>query len=72
MNERAKHLVSRILSQVEDEPFEDVMSVFIHIHIFLIVDQADNPILTVDKLAALMRSQVRRVVDAGADRSHVH
>ena len=70
MNERAKQLVSRILSQVEDEPFEDVMSVFIHI--FLIVDQAGDPILTVDRLAALMRSQVRRVVDAGADRSHVH
>ena len=72
MNERAKQLASRILSQVADEPFDDVMSVFIHIHIFLIVDQADNPILTVDKLAALMRSQVRRVVDAGTDPSHVH
>ena len=70
MNERAKQLVSRILSQAKDEPFEDVMSVFIHI--FLIVDQAGDPILTVDRLAALMRSQVRRVVDAGADRSHVH
>ena len=49
MNERAKHLASRILSRVEGEPFEDVMSVFTHIHIFLIVDQANDPILTVDR-----------------------
>ena len=48
MNERAKQLASRILSQVADEPFEDVMGVLAHIHVFLILDQAADPILTVD------------------------
>ena len=72
MNERAQQLASRILSQVADEPFEDVMGVLAHIHVFLILDQAADPILTVDGLTEIMRTQVRRIVDRGVDSSHVH
>ena len=72
MNDRAKRLSSDILKVIEKENFEDVMPVLGPLQVFLLMDQADEPVLAVDRLAQFMRTQVRELVDhkAESDRAH--
>ena len=72
MNDRAAQLSSRILKVIKDEPFEDVMGTLGTIQVFLLMDQADEPVLAVDRVAQFLRTQVRELVDrkAESDRDH--
>ena len=72
MNDRAMQLSLRILKVIEDEPFEDVMPVLGHLLVFLVTDQADEPVQTVDTLAQLMRTLVRELMDRQAETDCVH
>ena len=72
MNDRAAHLSSRILKVIEDENFEDVMPMLGTIQVFLLVDQADEPVLAVDRLSQFMRTQVRELVNREAESDPVH
>ncbi len=72
MNDRAAHLSSRILKVIEDENFEDVMPMLGTIQIFLLMDQADDPVLAVDRVAQFMRTQVRELVDRKAESDRAH
>ncbi len=63
VNDRAAQLSSRILKVIKDEPFEDVMPMLGTIQVFLLMDQADDPVLAVDRVAQFMRTQVRELVN---------
>ena len=67
MNDRAAQLSSRILKVIEDENFEDVMPMLGTIQVFLLMNQADEPVLAVDRVAQFMRTQVRELVHRKAE-----
>ena len=72
MNDRARQLSSDILKLIEEEDFEDVMPVLGTLQVFLLMDQADEPVLAVDRLAEFMRTQVRELVDRKAESARAH
>ncbi len=59
-----KEVVGRILDALQDQPFEDAMAVLADLQVFLMVDQAADPIEAVDQLADLMRALVKEIVEA--------
>ncbi len=66
MDTRTENLVKRILQVVEDEPFEVVIGVLGELQVFLMTQQAEDPIRAVDQLAETLRTLVRDVVHSSA------
>ena len=59
-----KEVVGRILGLLQDQPFEHAMAVLGELQVFLMVEEVDDPIKAVNTLADLMRTLVRKMVEA--------